>query len=223
MTERRKLGRRAIAVAAAVLGCTGAFWSFQIIHSASTGLQTAKTQVAHESQYAVRRMKLDQAIASGFEPVSSPAQFTDAVVFQGKLFLCGPGGLLAFNPDGRPSGEWHVGRELPAAPLVQMGLGSGQQLWIATHGAGLLNFDGRVFEQVRPDDALARSLTAVLPLSTGGVVVGTEKAGALIWDGHSLRPLHGSLNGFHVSALAGSDTDLWVGTIDRGLLHWHAG
>ncbi|MBV8818031.1 MAG: hypothetical protein JO022_06715 [Acidobacteriaceae bacterium] len=104
-----------------------------------------------------------------------------------------------------------------------MGLGAGQQLWIATHGAGLLNLDGRVFEQMRPDDAIARSLTAVLPLSTGGVVVGTEKAGALIWDGHSLRPLHGSLSGLHVSALAGSETDLWVGTIDRGLLHWHAG
>src|SRR5262249_45478001 len=36
-------------------------------------------------------------------------------------------------------------------------------------------------------------------------------------------PLHASLAGVYVTALAGDEEDLWVGTLDRGVLHWHAG
>ena len=35
--------------------------------------------------------------------------------------------------------------------------------------------------------------------------------------------MHDSLRGIHVTALAGNETDLWVGTISRGLLHWRGG
>ena len=38
-----------------------------------------------------------------------------------------------------------------------------------------------------------------------------------------MLPFHPSLADAKVTALAGSDASLWVGTIDRGLLHWNAG
>lgn len=45
----------------------------------------------------------------------------------------------------------------------------------------------------------------------------------LIWDGSTLAPLHPALAALSVTALAGTDADLWIGTIDRGVFRWHAG
>jgi ligand-binding sensor domain-containing protein len=97
------------------------------------------------------------------------------------------------------------------------------KLWIATAGEGLLAFDGRTFSQIRPNDGLSRDLTAVLPLASGRVLLGTEKNGVLVWDGQSLARYHSALNELQVTALAGGEPDLWVGTIDRGVFRWHAG
>jgi ligand-binding sensor domain-containing protein len=38
-----------------------------------------------------------------------------------------------------------------------------------------------------------------------------------------LAPFHPSVADIPVTALAGNDADLWIGTMDRGLLHWKAG
>lgn len=45
----------------------------------------------------------------------------------------------------------------------------------------------------------------------------------MVYDGKDLKPFHSSLSEIPVTALAGDDASLWVGTIDRGLLHWNAG
>ncbi len=214
--------KKALAAAGAVLCICGGIWIFRALHGATTGLEQATTQVQSEGRYPFRVIPLDKAVPSGFESITSPAQFTDAAVFDGRLYLCGPTGLLAFDLNGKQVGEYHAGLELPPAPLIRMAAGP-TQLWIATHGAGLLFFDGKAFQQVRADAPVARALTAVLPLASGRVLLGTEKAGVLVWDGHALLPLHPSLSGFHVTALAGTETDLWVGTLDRGVSHWHAG
>jgi len=50
-----------------------------------------------------------------------------------------------------------------------------------------------------------------------------EKSGVLVYDGRELRPFHSSLDGAQVTALAGNDASLWIGTIDRGVLHYNAG
>jgi len=118
--------------------------------------------------------------------------------------------------------------ELPPAPLVQMATGvaanSSQRLaWIATAGEGLLIFDGQRFVQIRPDDEASRHLTAVLPLASGRVLLGTENNGVLVWDGRGLSQYHAALAGLAVTVLAGSEADLWVGTMDRGVFRWHAG
>src|SRR5205085_558738 len=68
-----------------------------------------------------------------------------------------------------------------------------------------------------------RSVTSVLPLKVGRVLFGTEKAGVIAFDGKTLSDFHESLRNMHVTTLAGDDTDLWVGTLDRGVLHWRAG
>ena len=216
------MSRKSFVWVAIVPAALGAFWIFRSLRAASSSLGEAGVQIAHAGEFAYRRIPLDPAATSAFETVSSPAQFTDAAVFDGKLYLCGSSGLLTSGS------EYHVGAQLPPSPLTGMAVGVGMsgvgpRLWIATASEGFLIFDGRRFEQIRPDAAQARSITAVLPLPSGRVLLGTEKSGLLVWDGQILAQFHPSMAGLHVTALAGEESDLWVGSLDRGVLHWHGG
>jgi ligand-binding sensor domain-containing protein len=162
-----------------------------------------------------------------FEPVSAPAVFRDAVEFQGKLYLCGPAGLIAYDSTGSVSARYAAGADLPA-PAVAVAIGvaadsSESELFIATAGEGLVAFDGRGFRQVRPDNAAQRDLTSVLPLATGRILFGTEKSGVLVYDGKRITRFHSALSNLEVTALAGDDSSVWAGTVNNGLLHWHAG
>jgi ligand-binding sensor domain-containing protein len=53
--------------------------------------------------------------------------------------------------------------------------------------------------------------------------VGTDRRGLLVFDGRRLTPAHRELADVAVTALAGTEADVWVGTLDRGVWHWHAG
>jgi ligand-binding sensor domain-containing protein len=96
-------------------------------------------------------------------------------------------------------------------------------LGLATAQEGLLAFNGRAFRQIYPQDAQVRAITAILPAASGHLLIGTTKRGVLVFDGKEIVPLHPSLTDLHVTALAGSESDLWVGTMNRGVLHFHAG
>jgi len=194
----------------------------------SRGLKEAETRVAQSGLVSFHAVSLDRPLPAGFESISSPAQFRDAVFFEGRFYLCGPSGLWAYHANGTLAARYRPGLELPPAPLVRMSTGvvsgAGQpRLWIATAGQGLLIFDGRRFDQIRPDEEPLRNLTALLPLASGRVLLGTEKDGVMVWDGKSFARYHPALNGLRVTALAGSEPDLWIGTLDRGVFRWHAG
>lgn len=220
---------RKIAIGVASLTVVGGLaFIATTIWQASVSLKTATARVAQEGLVPFRAIPLDRALPAGFESISAPAQFRDATLFQGRFYLCGPPGLLAYDVNGSLAARYRPGLELPPAAMVAMatGIGSGKtepQLWIATAGEGLIAFDGRKFTQIRPDDQTLRSLTAVLALSSGRVLLGAGKGGVLVWDGQSLAHYHSALNDLQVTALAGSETDLWVGTVDRGIFRWHAG
>jgi ligand-binding sensor domain-containing protein len=98
-----------------------------------------------------------------------------------------------------------------------------QELVVATAQEGLLAFNGHSFRQIRPQDSEARAITSILPTSAGHLLLGTKKRGVLVYDGKHLAPLHPSLNGLYVTALAGTESDLWVGTLNQGVFHWHGG
>lgn len=164
----------------------------------------------------------------GFEAMPAPAAFKAGAMFDGRLYLSGPAGLYAYSGDGTIIHIYRVGLELPAAPLGQMAVGTladGHQpeLLIATSGAGVLAFDGRSFRQIEPGDAEARQVTAILPLSSGRLLLGTAKLGLLIYDGKTLRRFHPSTDNVYVTALAGNESELWIGTLTRGVLYWHGG
>ena len=168
------------------------------------------------------------AADSGFEWVSAPTVFTQAAEFEGHMYVAGPAGLFEYDSKGSPLRDFRVGRELPPAPLTRLTTavltGSRQpELVIATDGAGILAFNGSGFRQILPDDRELRHVTAILATASGHLLIGTAKRGLLLYDGQRLAPFHPSFHQLYITELAGSESDLWIGTMDRGVAHWHGG
>lgn len=207
--------------AAAVLGAV-TFWR------GSRAIKTAAEEERAEHEFRFVVQPLASVPNAGFEIVSSPQVFLQAARFQDHLYIAGPAGLLEYAPDGSPLRQFSVGVELPASPLIALAPAvlsdsREQELVIATANRGILAFDGRAFRQILPASADARAITSILPVSSGHLLFGTKKRGVLIYDGKRISVLHPMLDSMYVTALAGDESDVWVGTLDRGVLHFHAG
>jgi ligand-binding sensor domain-containing protein len=171
---------------------------------------------------------LDRPLPPEVEPVGAQSLFRDAALFQGHLFVAGPQGLVEYSAGGTVVRRFRTGLELPPAGLVGLSVGtlassSEPELLIATATDGLLTFDGRRMLHVRPAPPEERKLTALLALASGRLLLGTEKAGLLVFDGRQLTAAHAELAEVGVTALAGADGDVWVGTLGQGVWHWRAG
>ena len=200
------------------------FLAVRPIWQAGQAIHEAELSYNTEGNQPFTTRPLDQSSPPGVEWLQAPAAFHDGAFFDGDLYLAGSAGLFRYDENGELAARYLAGRELPAAPLTRLvtGIppGGGEPvLYAATEGEGLLLFDGEQFRQVRPENPALRKVTAVLPVAGGRVLFGTQEEGVLTFDGKTLRPLHSSTSGFHVTALAGTESDLWVGTLDRGVLH----
>jgi outer membrane protein assembly factor BamB len=166
--------------------------------------------------------------SSPFEWISAPAVFSSGAVFQGDYYLAGASGLFRYDSRGELIRHYRPGQELPPTPLLRITTGvlrdsHEQELLLATADQGVLAFNGTNFRQILPSDADARSITSILVLSTGQLLLGTRKRGVLVYDGEKLQAFHPALVNLHVTELAGNESDLWIGTQDRGVVHFQAG
>jgi len=189
-------------------------------------LSTEEVRSEGQIRYSVRPFR--PPAEADFEVLSAPAVFLAAAQFQDQLYVAGPSGLLVYDLRGTPIRQFAVGRDLPSSPIVALApallADSGvPELEIATATEGLLAYDGRRIRQIYPNDSDARGITAILPTTDGHLLIGTKKRGVLLYDGKKIMVLHASLSGLYVQALSGTESDLWVGTLDRGVFHWHAG
>jgi ligand-binding sensor domain-containing protein len=199
-----------------------------VMWQASQALKLSKRefQAEREFGFTVRSFSPNQDLH--FETLRSPEVFSQVVRFQDSLYVAGPAGLFQYDLRGNLLREFSVGRDLPGSPLVSMAVGqlSGAtqpELILATANQGILLFDGQKLRQIYPADPDVRTLTAILPVASGHLLIGTKKRGVLVYDGKTIEELHPTLGHIYVQALAGSDLDLWVGTLDQGVRHWHAG
>jgi len=214
-----KMSVTALLVLVAVVGLT--FWhAARVLESTEEGLQAER-----EIRFAVRPLA---AINSSFEPVSSPAVFSQVARFDNNLYVAGPSGLQVYEPSGQFVRSYSAGRELPGSPLVAMtpavlADSKRPELIIATASEGILAFDGRAFRQIYPEDAAARAITSVLATRSGHLLIGTKKRGVLAYDGRHVAQLHSTLSDIYVTTLAGDESNQWIGTLDRGVLHFSGG
>jgi ligand-binding sensor domain-containing protein len=207
-------------VVAGVLAVAGGVTLAVVFHGAVSALRESQQQAGAGTAF--DEVRLERGAPPGYELLGSPARFRDAVVFQGRLYLCGSAGLYSYDFQGALQARYRSGFELPSTRLIAVAVANTREteLFVATESEGLLIFNGQSFRQIRPRAASQRKLTAVLPLETGRVLVGTERDGVLVYDGRTLSPFHAALSALHVTALAGNEGDLWVGTLDRGAMHW---
>jgi ligand-binding sensor domain-containing protein len=213
-----------VAGAAVLLMAGSAVWE------ASRAVRDASATLAADSQIPFSQIQLDLMPASGIESISAPSVFADAALFEGHLFLAGPEGIVEYDADGKLLQRYRVGLELPAAPVTKLAAGiaagqSGPALYVATAGEGLLilRAGSKTFMQVRAEEESFRDLTALLPLRTGRVLLGTEQRGVLSYDGTNLSLLHRSFGDSHITTLQGDETSLWIGTLAQGVWHWSGG
>jgi ligand-binding sensor domain-containing protein len=207
-------------IVAIALGATVVWRASRALHSAAQAVRSE-----HEIRFIVRPLA---PALSDFEAINSPATFFQAARFQDRLYVAGPAGLLEYDLGGTPLHQYAVGRDLPASPLVALAPSvltdsHEPELILATANDGLLAFNGRTFRQILPYDADARSITVILPDASGHLLIGTKKRGVLVYDGKQISVLHSTLKDLYVTALAGSESDLWIGTLSAGALHFHAG
>ena len=97
------------------------------------------------------------------------------------------------------------------------------ELLLATRGEGLLAFNGARFRQILPADSDLRFITTVLALESGRVLIGTEHRGLLVFDGLRLTLFNDRLKTAHITALAGTEGDFWIGTHTGGAFHYRGG
>jgi hypothetical protein len=245
---RRRLWWLVAALPAVVVVGVAAFVFMRAQHS----LDRAGVAVAREGRFPFAMRPVGRMENAGFEAIASPAAYTAGAFYQGKLFVSGPSGLFVFGA-GDAAHEssatllksYRVGLDLPAAPLGAMAVGrlrgaSEPELMIATSGAGVLLFSGNggidntdrsdgsgSFRQLLPEDADARDVTALLPLPTGELLIGTRRRGLLVYrdqtGSEGLESFHPRLAGLAITALAADATGFWAGTQDHGVVHWHGG
>ena len=213
----------AFAAFVATVSIVGAvFWRAGVV------LHWARTAENAEANLKFTVRPLLPATDNGFEWVSAPTSFAGMAEFNGHLYVAGSAGLFEYDGNGRAVRDFRVGRELPPAPLMRivraiLADSREPELVIATDGAGILAFNGTSFRQILPDNLEARHVTAILPTASGHLLIGTAKRGLLLYDGQRLAPFHSTLQQMYVTELAGSESDLWIGTMDRGVAHWHGG
>ncbi len=224
MGRSSKISVGLVAAGVAVIGLVGGIVGWR----ASRALRQSSEEVKAERElrFVVRPLGIPRDV--NFEAVSAPAVFVQAARFQKHLYIASPAGLLEYDGSGAPLRQFSVGRDLPSSPLVALtpavlADSREQELLLATAQHGVLAFNGRNFRQIYPQDSEARAITSLLPVASGHLLIGTKKWGVLLYDGKQLTALHPTLSNLYVQALAGNETDLWVGTLNHGVLHWHAG
>jgi len=222
-----KLGRRTIAVTAVVALVFLAVGGI-VVWRVERALSASRNNTAQEALLGVEERMLGVQPNPGFEGISNPAVYKSVALFQERICIAGPAGLYIYSSDGTLEHLYRVGIDLPAAPLGQMAVGMltdsrQQELLIATLGEGVLAFDGQRFRQIRAHLDEARAVTALLPLGSGRLLMGTAKQGLLIYDGKTLKRFHSTTDSVYVTALAGTEAELWVGTLNDGLLYFHGG
>ena len=214
-----------------------------VVFSARRALNHATQAAASEGQLAFTLRTLDPssnlARSLGSETIASGPSYTTGAFFLGDLYLGGQAGLTILRADGTTSLNLRSGFELPVAPIQAMTAGrvrgtSEPQLLLATGGAGLLLLEpgsgaNPTIHQLLPAAADAGDLTALLPLATEDVLLGTRRRGVLIYNGATLVPLRFTLPGVNpaslqITALAAVDSaSFLIGTRDSGVFYVHAG
>lgn len=206
-----------------VAALAGLLW----LRHAHQSIATAETELHRETTIRFTQSTLQRAPAA-FQSIASTTGFRDAAVLEDKLWILTSTSLHELDAQGQIQRTFTTGLDLPPAPLTCLtaavtASATTRELFIGTQGEGLLIFNGVNFRHIRPENAAYRKITALLPLESGQLLLGTDKSGVLAWNGTAISAFHAALATQSITALAGQLDDLWIGTLNQGALHFRAG
>ena len=207
----------------------GVFFAAGIWWRTNQAVKLSQQQISLESQIRFTLNPWNRTSSAGYEPVSAASAFLDAASYQGKLYVASSNALLEYSAEqGTPAKIFRCGLDLPASPISALATGpaldgTGEWLYVATEGEGILIFDGQSFTHLRPELPALRSITALVSAGVSGLLVGSKEAGIFRFDGREINWLHPNLKDLKITALAGELADLWIGTRDKGVGHFLAG
>jgi ligand-binding sensor domain-containing protein len=228
-----------VAIAAALLLAV----TFFVFFSAQRALTRSAedTLAGQRLGFSLRDIDLATVARPAFEPVAAPVSFTSGASLDRDVYLAGPAGLSVYAQDGALRRALRSGVELPVEAITAVATArlrgsSESEVLLATSGAGLLLLQpsrtgAPKLRQLLSERADERDLTALLPLPSGDLLLGTRHAGVLLWNGATLSPLRFDLPGgninpatLEVTALAAADAaSFLIGTRNAGLFYDHAG
>src|SRR5882672_7324932 len=215
--------RWAVLAGVVLLTSFSLFW----IVRAKWVLEQAEADIS-ESRIAFQIRPISDSKPALVDFLPAPPDFRDAQLFHDLLYICGAGGIWTYDLAGDLRATYLVGRDLPPSPPVAMIVGTvagdaEPKLWIGTAAAGILVFDGVRFSQIQLQGKGYGNITSLLMLPTGILLAGLSEGGVIAYDGATITSFHSTLRNISVTALAGSEGDLWIGTRDRGVIHWRGG
>ena len=220
--SRRWRGILVIVLCTPLLAIALVFWR------ASHARDEATAEVLSKSEFSFRVIPVDRVAPAAVEPLAASPGFRDLATYKEMIVVSARAGLFLYDRHGALIHSYRTGIELPPAELgfISAGIAAGsaeRELFIATRGEGLLAFNGARFRQVLPADSGLRIVTSVLVLGSGRILLGTQRQGLLVFDGRRLAPFHSRLKSAHITALAGNDGNIWIGTLEGGVFHHRAG
>src|ERR1035441_8412467 len=209
----------AIVLAIPLLAIALVFWR------ASDARKEAAAEVLSKSEFPFRIIPLDRTAPTAVDTIAAIPGFRDLASYKDRIAVSARAGLFVYDRSGALQRRYHTGIELPPAEPGSMSVGiaagsAGAGRLLATRGEGLLAFNGAHFRQILPAGASLRTVTSVLVLGSGLILLGTERQGLLVFDGRRLALFHPRLKTTHITALAGNDGDLWIGTPADGVVYY---
>ncbi len=209
-------------IAIPALLAAAVFWRADAVREASA------RDVAAQSGVGFQERTLSMTAPPGVEPIAAVPLFRDIAGLRDSVVVSAASGVSLYDSTGTLLRTWRTGLELPPFEPGRLSTGiaagaAGPETFVATRGGGMLAFDGSRVRQVLPDDPALRNVTAVLALGSGRVLFGTERNGVLVYDGRRISPLADGLTTQFVTAIEGSEGDVWIGTLRGGAYRYHAG
>ena len=135
----------------------GVFFAAGIWWRTNQAVKLSQQQISLESQIRFTLNPWNRTSSAGYEPVSAASAFLDAASYQGKLYVASSNALLEYSAEqGTPAKIFRCGLDLPASPISALATGpaldgTGEWLYVATEGEGILIFDGQSFTHLRPE------------------------------------------------------------------------
>ena len=219
---RRWRGILAIVLSTPLLAVALVFWR------ASQVREESAAEILSQAQLPFRIVPVDRVVPAAVDPIAASPGFRDLATYKDMIAVSARAGLFLYSRNGVLVRSYRAGLELPPGELgsISAGIAAGSsepELFIATGGEGVLAFNGTRLRQILPADAGLRIVTAVLVLGSGRLLLGTRRQGLLVFDGRRLTQFHPRFQTAHITALAGNDGDLWIGTLENGVFHYRGG